>query len=259
MSTDDQSDPRGFERSRTEHVSMVACQAVSTLSSQYGGTVVRQVVIQQLVRSVLDNSASDPARALIEMRADHVSAESVIDTFVPEAARKLGELWVDDEISFADVTMGSLRLQALLTEAIATVNRESLLPAQTLLRTLIIIPEGEQHIIGAQVLASQLRRMGCEVASSYCETEGVLKARLMQETTDLILISCSGRDTLATIRRTVQIIRAAIPSCPAVVLGGSIKADKEELKDITGVDLVTNVVGEAVSFCAQRTNVLAAL
>jgi hypothetical protein len=45
------------------------------------------------------------------MRQEGVSVEDIIDVVLPEVARKAGRRWMDDEISFADVTIVTARLQ----------------------------------------------------------------------------------------------------------------------------------------------------
>jgi methanogenic corrinoid protein MtbC1 len=97
-----------------------------------------------------------------------------------------------------------------------------------------------------------MRRLGCEIAMSYDEDFGTLTARLMQDAPDLVLITCARRETLETAAKTVQTIRKAALREPVIALGGAVQADEDEIKEQTGVDIVTNVAVEAVAFCTRQ-------
>jgi hypothetical protein len=45
------------------------------------------------------------------MRQDGIPVEDIIDVVLPEVARSAGRRWMDDDISFADVTIVTARLQ----------------------------------------------------------------------------------------------------------------------------------------------------
>jgi hypothetical protein len=48
---------------------------------------------------------------LARMRQEGIPVEDIIDVVLPEVARSAGQRWMDDEISFADVTIVTARLQ----------------------------------------------------------------------------------------------------------------------------------------------------
>ena len=51
------------------------------------------------------------------MIASGISSADIAEDYVPLAARKLGEAWVDDTLSFSQVTIGAARLQEIVRVA----------------------------------------------------------------------------------------------------------------------------------------------
>ncbi len=253
MSTDEQTDPRGVQRNRPEHVDALASTVISVLRDRQvvSSDGLRQFVLDHLLRAVLSKGAFVPDALLVELRGYRLTVDAIIDLYVPAVARRLGTLWVEDSISFADVTIGSMRLQSLISEA-STVCVVDTKPGCALVHALVLVPQGEQHFLGASVVAGQLRRMGCEVDMSFDEDMGTLTARLMHGVPDLILMSCARYEVLETIANTVQVIRNAVSDPPVLAVGGALEMNKEDVAEQTGVDIVTSSAEEAVAFCGRR-------
>ena len=254
MSTDDQSNPRGVQRDRPQRVDALASTVISVLRHRQAVSVegLRQFILDYLDRAILSPSYFDAAAIADEMRGHRLSSDDLIDLYVPAAARLLGEKWVDNSINFADVTIGTMRLQSLLSEASAQMAPAGQL-GQIDLQTLVIVPQGEQHFLGASVVAAQSRRLGCSVGMSFDEDLGSLRNRVFQEQPDLVMISCSRLELLESVAGTVQSVNDASKNNPVIALGGAFQMDTEPVKDLLGVDIVTSVVSEAVTFCTRRS------
>ena len=253
MSTDDQTGPRGAQRNRPEHVDALASTVISVLRDRQAVSSdgLRQFVLEHLLRAVLVRGVFQADSLLDELRGYRLSLDTLIDQYVPAAARLLGERWLEDRISFADVTISTLRLQSLLGEASAATRVDGPIRRERL-HALIVVPQNEQHFLGASVVAGQLRRLGCEIGMSYDEDFGALTSRVLEDAPDLVLITCARRETLETATKTVQTIRKAALRAPVIALGGAVQADEDEIKEQTGVDIVTNVAVEAVAFCTRQ-------
>lgn len=253
MSTDDQADPRGVQRNRPDHVDALASKVISVLRGRQAVSFegLRQFVLDHMLRAVLARGSFSPDVLLAELRGYRLTVDAIIDLYVPTTARMLGVCWVEDKINFAEVTIGSLRLQSLLAEATdaAQIKPKSLQPQ---VNALVLVPQNEQHFLGASVLAAQLRRLGCDVVMSYDEDFGLLTTRLIEEKPDLVLVTCARRETLESVRKTVQVIRNTIAVPPILAVGGAIKMPREEVIELTDADIVTNIAEEAVAFCVKR-------
>lgn len=253
MSTDDQAQPRGVQRNRPETVDALASTVISVLRGRQAVSFdgLRQFVLDHMLRAVLSRGAFTPDGLLAELRGYRLTVDAIIDLYVPATARLLGVCWVEDKINFAEVTIGSLRLQSLVAEAsdAAQIEPKALQPQ---VDALVVVPQSEQHFLGASVLAGQLRRLGCDVAMSYDEEFGLLTARLIAEKPDLVLITCARRETLESVRKTVQVIRNSIAVPPVLAVGGAIKMAQEEIVELTDADIVTNLAEEALALCVKR-------
>lgn len=253
MSTDDQMNPRGQQRNRPETVDALASTVISVLRDRQAVSFdgLRQFVLDHMLRAVLVPRGVTPDALLAELRGYRLSIDAIIDLYIPTTARMLGEKWETDQINFAQVTVGALRLQSLLSEASAHCHYD-MRAGRPQLACLVIIPRGEQHFLGASVVAGQLRRLGCDVAMSYDEELSLLTARLVEEPPDLVLITCARRESLESASETVQTVRNAVTPNPVIALGGAIKMKKEAVIERTSVDIVTSAVEEAVSLTAER-------
>lgn len=253
MSTNDQQDARIDDRQRPENIGALASRVISLLSDRTGGDGqgVRTFVLDHLYRAILNRGAFDPLDMMEQLRGHRLSCDAVIDLYVPQAAARLGRDWMSDRISFANVTIGALRLQALLGEATARFEF-NLGPDHGQVRAMVIVPRGEQHFLGASVLTAQLRRMGCNVVMSFDESLGMLGAKLPAENPDLVLITCACSETVESVAKTVQTIRNACRSAPPILLGGAIASGNHDLIERTGVDKVTCRADEALAYVAKH-------
>lgn len=235
----------------------LAAQVISMLCERQtvSATGVRQIALDYLCRAVLAKGAFEPAHVLDGMRGFRLTLDAVIDLYIPQAAKYLGDMWMSSEISFADVTVGALRLQSLLGEAsngLIWVGQ----PMADALNALIVVAEGEQHFLGACVLAAQLRRMGCAASLSISETPDQLIARVVGDQPDMVLMSCARPDALETVAKTVKKIKSKVEHAPVLALGGPVRGDIDRLKEQTGVDLVTKNAADVIGFCTKRKKAL---
>ena len=73
-------------------------------------------ILHRLVAAVCEADPGHRDVVMAEMSAAGISPEEIIDSYIPGAARLLGEAWCEDRASFTDVTIGVARLQGLLRE-----------------------------------------------------------------------------------------------------------------------------------------------
>lgn len=250
MSQDDRPDMRRHQSARPQDVGNLASVVLSVVGNRQTvtGGGVRQFVLDHLVRAVLAPNVFDARGIADELNAHRVHPDAVIDLYIPCAARLLGVMWIEDDISFASVTVGAMRLQSVLEETFAAAEPKYI-SATGWVSTLIVVPEGEQHMLGAFVLSAQLRRIGCDVSHSFDESPRALAARIRSNHFDLVLLSCSSDLALGNIAKTVASIRKAVPDGPIIALGGAFQADAARAKKLTGVDIVTNAAKDALAFC----------
>lgn len=253
MSKEDHSPRTLVQRHHSLGAAILAESAVSQVSQQQIKTAAgaRQFIVEHMTRAALHKGEFSADSLLDELRGHRLSVDAVIDVYVPATARRLGEMWMDDDIDFASVTVGSMRLQTLLSLA----SSESLEFSRGALETihaLVVVPECEQHSLGAFVLAAQLRRLGVRADMSFCETRTDLISRILSAPPDTIMFTASTRGTLEMIGDIVLDISNVARHRPLTVVGGGLSTASDPIGAICGVDLVTNSARSAVSAAVER-------
>jgi MerR family transcriptional regulator, light-induced transcriptional regulator len=172
-------------------------------------------------------------------------AGSFADRYIPEIARRLGQAWVDDCMSFADVTMGTARLQAILREIGADWVSDA--RSEDMGTILLILPAGEQHTLGALVLMGQLRRRGISVCLRIGPTDADLRNLLSQRTFDGAFVSGGQVAMLAVCQRLVNTLKDLTSGHIAVAVGGAMLDLLPKPVHIKDADAVTNDMTDALA------------
>jgi methylmalonyl-CoA mutase cobalamin-binding subunit len=179
----------------------------------------------------------------------------IADIYIPEVARRLGEAWCSDNLDFAVVTIGSARLQGLLRSLGPDWCAEDVQVSDSAPRCMLVVPETCQHTLGASILAGQMRRAGLSVSLKIGRSIEELKADAQRNRYDAVLISASTRESLDVIRRIVQNVRPNGRQVP-VIIGGNVLAQNEDVARLTGADLATSELEEAIRFCGFDARML---
>lgn len=197
--------------------------------------------------------ADDPAhleaflRDLVRMK---MPAGAVADVYIPAVARELGQGWVDDRLTFLEVSVGTARLQAMLRAIGQAWTADSGAPggAGTLL---LVVPPREQHTLGAMVLLGQLRRLGISVRLSIGPGVAELHRIFAQARFDGVLVSVATSGRLAELSGFVQHIRRAGPAGLPVVIGGHVLAVEADVASRVGADAEAKSLAAALRSCGM--------
>ncbi len=92
--------------------------------------------------------------------ADGVTVEAVYLDLLAPAARKLGDMWCEDECDFIEVTMGLWRLQEVMREIGARTPVDRVAPVSNAPRALFAPMPGDQHSFGALMIDEIFTRAG---------------------------------------------------------------------------------------------------
>ncbi|NJM83672.1 MAG: cobalamin B12-binding domain-containing protein [Tabrizicola sp.] len=245
---DSQHDGQAGGEGEADGVSRFAAAVVARLISRDERTAAaeRAMIVGKLRDAVLssDRLAFDALRP--ELRRARLSAAILADEIIPEVARSVGCDWMEDRLSFADVTIASARLQGILRSIGAewfSDQADSSRPDTVL----VIVPDGEQHTLGAMVLTGQLRRRGLSVCLRIGLERETLAHLLRDRRFGGALISFASAQRLASCRGLVDCIRqSAHPRIP-VIIGGAVLDLVEEVATKTGADVATNDLAKALA------------
>ncbi len=197
-----------------------------------------------------------------EMLQRGIRAEDIADRYIPAVARKLGEEWVDDDVSFSLVSIGTARLQAALRFLGPEWSADSAAnPVVSNASALVVVPSQVHHTLGAIILSGQLRRAGLSVRVSVGATTDDVVKIVREGSFEAVLVSATLGQSVASLKELVDGIRTSIVPAPPIVIGGSILEQPGDIQAQTGADLTTVDLREALEYCdlLSRTTSMAAI
>lgn len=185
---------------------------------------------------------------LAAFRRACISPEAMADTYIPAAARHLGLHWASDQLCFAEVTIATARLQALV-RAIGTRWGGDPVHLPGRRSVLMIVPGAEHHTLGAVVATGQMRRMGLSVCLRLGPERSEVIDLLRSRVFDVAMLSIGHGERLEVSRKLVDTLRTFGPRGMPILAGGAVLAARTDVVARTGVDYVTHDLGEALTFC----------
>lgn len=236
MKDDSHSDPATPMTMEGEDVRRLAQQAIAALAEHGPG---RSDGLDRRLAQLCDAfvaSGEDPRHDMLtRLRQDGVPINDIIDHILPAIARIMGERWSADEISFADVTIGSARLQEAVRAFGGHDKTRQRMDSDAPV-ILLVIPRPEHHTLGAFVLADQLRRLGYRVDIAIDSYPREIVEMLRKRRYVMVGITAAGRRTLASARELVDTIRLTVPRLTPIIIGGSILDKGLDVLAMTGAD-----------------------
>jgi methanogenic corrinoid protein MtbC1 len=192
-----------------------------------------------------------PATSFVSaLRRRGMSAETLYLDLLAPTARHLGELWDADVMSFAEVTLGLLRLHQVLHELSPTFRAEVHHGARGL-RALLVPAPGEQHSFGLVMVGEFFRRAGWEVASGPVPSRQELAQRVAGERFALVGLSVSCERHLDLVATSIRAVRRASRNrAIGVMVGGPMFLENPELARLVGAD-ATAIDGRQAVLQAQ--------
>lgn len=175
-----------------------------------------------------------------------VSMESIYLDLLAPAARRLGEFWNNDEVSFADVTIALGRLQQVVRElSLHGPNEDGAAPHG---RSALFAPApGEQHTFGLVIIEEFFRRSGwrtwTEMSGAQTEVIGAVQAHHF----DIFGMTVSSDAYLDQISPLIMSVRRVSRNRDInVMVGGLLFVEKPELAAKVGADGTAADAREAV-------------
>jgi len=209
-------------------------------------------LIAELSRIALKQEPASISEIVTHAIRTGIPTERIVDHIIPEVARNLGDAWCVDQISFADVTIGVARLQAMLRD-VEPATRSDLCEHAESSTVLLAVAETTHHTLGAMVLAIQLRRVGLSVRLLLGATQQLVRQTCSATDYDAVFISANISDSLENLRRIVDSTKRDIGHTPPVVVGGSLLETQPDIVALTGADYAAKTADEAIALCNLKT------
>jgi len=173
-------------------------------------------------------------RRILDLRERGIGDAAILDEIIPAAVTILGEAWEQDTATFMTVTIGSSRLQALARTVAARLEAEA--PPPGSVAGLLVVPDSEDHTLGAIIAASQYQRAGCDVTLLMKAPAGTATEAARRRAWDFVVVAVSHDRNLPEIARLVAALRQALPVPAPVLIAGALVRRREDILRVTGAD-----------------------
>lgn len=208
--------------------------------------------VTELARLVIAHSAST-ARAYVDaMRGQGLSLDSIFVDLLGPAARMLGQLWMEDLCSFADVTVGLSRLHQLVHDLSPSfVGGRRGGPN---LGTVILAPApGEQHTFGMLIASEFFRRAGWSVRAVTSVHTADLLDLVSNEWVQMVGFSVSNPRLADALQVLIGTLRSVSKNPDLIIMIGGSSADelRSRSRELGEVVCMSNAQ-EAVDFLEQQ-------
>jgi methanogenic corrinoid protein MtbC1 len=237
--------PRAPDAHRSRRSDAAPCRGEATCGTEAD-------ILAALATAVLCPDRAEGERQLRAVLDSGVDRCTLIDRYIPMAARRFGEAWSDSGHSFAEVTIAVARLQGWLRE-LDDGGRDDPFRFDSP-EVLLVVAEGSQHTLGAMVAMSCFRRCGALVRLSLGQDARTIGQIVRSHHFDMVAISAAGNEDLEFLAGVINSIRSGIGPAPRVVLGGEILNQLPDAVALVGADHGTSDPGEALSLCGLTTS-----
>jgi len=201
--------------------------------------------IDRLCTALLSSDDAAGDRIIMAARKQGASAEVIYLGYVAGAARKLGKLWEDDQVSFAEVTVGSSRLYRIIRGLRHVLDAASLKQGADRHVLFALVP-GDDHTLGIEMATDMFRRDGWDVVLSVAEDHDQIIARTEDERFQSIVLVANSERTLPHLISLVLALRITQPIAH-IVVAGNIVAQRDDVGALVGADDVIADIETAVA------------
>lgn len=187
--------------------------------------------IELLCHALLSEDHHDGAAFIETVRSAGASVDSVYLRYLAGAARMLGRWWQEDLVSFADVTVATSRMYAIMRAV-----RHEFPDAPSNDRSAVFVTTpGENHTLGMRMAADLFRKDGWTIDLKIGRSHDELVAEIEHSGTRLIGISAGGTHAFTALSRLVIALRISNPHA-AIFVGGNVVQDAPDAVSLIGVD-----------------------
>jgi methylmalonyl-CoA mutase cobalamin-binding subunit len=231
-------------------IAQFALRVVSQIAGEGGidsGTP-RRDLLQLLVRFARGGDPAVMERLFVEMKRQRVSAERMVDVYIPAAVGEIGTAWHLGELDILQATVGTARIQHLLRELGRAWAADIMGPVDGA-RVLVIVPVQEQHSLGAMIAVNQMRRLGVSVCLQLQPPPAAVTELVANRAFDAVFISVANRSRLESCRQLVKTIRGGCKERIPIAIGGPLVELGLDAVADTGADIITSSVTDALAAC----------
>ena len=164
-----------------------------------------------------DDRAAD--QFILAARRDGVDTAAISRGYVAGAARKLGQMWDDDRISFIDVTLACGKLYGII-RGLRHVLAPQIIQGRETRPTLFALVPGETHTLGIEIATDHFRRDGWDVDMLMGLDHDAMVAEADLRHYEAIVLVANSDRMLEPLTRLSLALRITQPLAHIIVAGG---------------------------------------
>lgn len=176
----------------------------------------------------------------------HYGLPAFLETIVPTLMRRIGDEWAAERLAIPHEHLASAVVLTILLEAIRAVPETPGAP-----RLLVATPVGEQHVVGAALIAAAAALDGWSVlflGANVPAVDLVLAAHGVQA----LALSLVHPHDASHALRDVLAVRAALPTDVPIVAGGAAALRLHEALDRPGITVCQNIAEARTALARLR-------
>jgi methanogenic corrinoid protein MtbC1 len=187
---------------------------------------------------LLQHDASPSANYVKELFAQGVELEELYLNLLTPVARKLGEMWDNDEADFTQVTVALWRIKQLMYDLSPMFQEYAEYKQQGKSVMLVPLP-GSQHTLGLFMVSEFFARAGWRVWGELAATEADILRMAKTQWFDVVGLAASVREQFPDLKRMISEVRAAsLNPHVGIMIGSPVFNQNPDLIEDLGADMV---------------------
>ena len=220
-------------------VSVLAREVVRRLAfrmprSEAPDTLPNPSEIELLCAALLSADGKAADKFIQAARRDGVRASAISSGYVAGAARKLGEMWDADRISFVDVTLACGKLYSII-RGLRHVLAPTFTAGREIRPALFALVPGETHTLGIEIATDHFRRDGWEVDMLVGLDHDMLISKADQRHYQAIVLVANSDRMMQPLTRLSLALRITQPLAH-IIVAGSILDHHPDILHLVGAE-----------------------
>jgi methanogenic corrinoid protein MtbC1 len=182
---------------------------------------------------------------ILNARKEAADIEVIYLSYIAGAARRLGQLWHDDEISFMDVTLACGKLYRII-RGLRHVIAPSIVKDRDEWPAMFALVPGETHTLGIEIATDIFRREGWDVDMMVGLDHDTLVEKSDYRTYRAIVLVANSDRMIEPLARLVLALRISHPMSH-IVIAGNILDHYPNISSLVGSDAVIRDIETAVT------------
>ena len=212
--------------------------------------IIDQKAMEDLTKLILQEDARISVDYVKKMHGSGTALEDIYLLLLTPVARKLGEMWEEDESSFTEVTIALWRIKQLMYDLSPIFNQYAE-QGKTGSSIMLVPLPGSQHNLGLFMVSEFFAKAGWRIWGELAATEEEIVSMAANEWFDIVGLSASVREQFPQLKELIQRIKAKSKNPNVgVIIGSPVFNQFPELIDDIGADMVGMDAADALEKAA---------